>query len=191
MFKREDNEEMRSFVVASMLAVSNLFAAPVAVQSPDGQVAASFDVENGELFYSVSKGGKPVVGSSKVEIFAGAEMAVVEQSIRENDSSWTPVYGQFSSIRDHHRELTLSLTAGSMPVKLLCRAFDSGIGFRFVLSKESQGKELSFSTGYNVLNNAATYSGTARRRSGIAGESSEGLRAPGDRAQRRFARCAA
>ena len=165
-----------------MLAATNLFAAPVAVQSPDGQVAASFEVENGELFYSVSKGGKPVVGSSKVEIFAGAEMAMVEQSIRDNDSSWTPVYGQFSTIRDHHRELTLSLTADGTPVKLLCRAFDTGIGFRFVLLEGVQGKELSFSTGYKVLNNAAHLFGAARRRSGISGESSEGLRAPGDRA---------
>lgn len=67
-------------VAVGVLAATNLFAAPVAVQSPDGQVAASFDVENGELFYSVSKSGSPVVGSSKVESFAGAEMAVVEQS---------------------------------------------------------------------------------------------------------------
>lgn len=67
-------------VAVGALAATNLFAAPVAVQSPDGQVAASFDVENGELFYSVSKSGSPVVGSSKVESFAGAEMAVVEQS---------------------------------------------------------------------------------------------------------------
>ena len=75
-----------------------------------------------------------------MEVFAGAKMVVVEQSIRDNDSSWTPVYGQFSTIRDRHRELTLSLTAGGTPVKLLCRAFDTGMGFRFVLSKESQGR---------------------------------------------------
>ena len=68
-------------VAVAALTATNLFAAPVAVQSPDGLVAASFEVENGELFYSVSKSGKPVVGSSKVEIFAGAEMAVVEQAI--------------------------------------------------------------------------------------------------------------
>jgi alpha-glucosidase len=146
-------------VVVGVLAATDLFAAPVAVQSPDGLVAASFEVENGELFYSVSKSGKPVVGSSKVEIFAGAKMSVVGQSTRDNDSSWTPVYGQFSTIRDHHRELTLSLTAGGMPVNLLCRVFDTGVGFRFVLPEDSNGRELSFSTGYHVLNNAATYSG--------------------------------
>ncbi len=146
-------------VVASVLAATNLFAAPVAVQSPDGQVVASFEVQNGELSYSISKGGKPIVDSSKVEIFAGAKMSIIEHSVRENDTVWSPVYGQFSTIRDHHRELTLSLYADGTPVKLLCRVFDTGVGFRFVLSKESQGKELSFSTGYKLLNNGATYSG--------------------------------
>ena len=147
-----------AFAVAT-LAATNLFAAPVIVQSPDGQVAASFEVKDGELFYSVAKGDKSVVGSSKVEIFAGAKMVVIKHSIRDHASIWTPVYGQFGTIRDHHRELTLSLHADSTPVKLLCRVFDTGVGFRFVLPEESKGKELSFSTGYKVLGNGTTYSG--------------------------------
>ncbi|TWU32551.1 glycoside hydrolase family 97 protein [Novipirellula artificiosorum] len=146
-------------VVAGAIAATNLYAAPVTLQSPDGQVAASFAVENGELIYSISKRGNPVVGSSKMEIFAGAEMVWVGQSIRDNDSSWTPVYGQFSSIRDHYRELTLSLTAGGTPVKLLCRAFDTGIGFRFVLSEASAGKDMTYTSEYKVLNGAAHYAG--------------------------------
>lgn len=153
---------MQKYLVAvavGVLATTNLLAGPVDVPSPDGQVVASFEMENGELSYSVSKVRTLIVGSSRVEIFASAKMAVVEQSIRDNDSSWTRVYGQFSSIRDRHRELTLTLTADGAPVTLLCRAFDTGIGFRFVLSQESQGRDLSFSTGYNVLNNAATHSG--------------------------------
>ena len=60
-------------VAVGALAATNLFAAPVTVQSPDGQVAASFEVENGELFYSVSKGGKPVVGSSQGGDLCGCE----------------------------------------------------------------------------------------------------------------------
>ena len=162
-------------VLVSMLAVSNLFAAPVTVHSPDGQVAASFHVENGELFYTVSKGDKPVVGSSKVEIFASAKMAVVGQSIRDNDATWTPVYGQFSAIRDHHRELTLSLTADGTPVKLLCRAFDTGIGFRFVLPKESAGRTVTYASEYKVLNGAAHYAGQRGAEVSPQGNTKHGL----------------
>ncbi|MEI6892152.1 MAG: glycoside hydrolase family 97 catalytic domain-containing protein [Pontiella sp.] len=151
--------KMTGMMWISLWAAANIFAAPVEVKSPDGQVLASFDVKDGALFYSVSKGGNPVIGSSFIEIFASAEMTIVDQSVRENDSSWKPVWGQFSTIRDHHRELTLSLTADGMPVTLLCRAFDTGIGFRFVLSEESKGKEMTFSSEYNVLNGLAHYHG--------------------------------
>ena len=144
--------------IGSLLAVSNLFAAPVTVQSPDGQVSVSIDVEDGTLFYSVSKGGTPIVGSSKVEIFSGAKMAVRDHSIRENDTSWKPAWGRFSTIRDHHRELTLALTADGTPVKLLCRVFDTGVGFRFVLSEGSEGKEMSYSSACNVVGDVQYYS---------------------------------
>ncbi|TWU33603.1 Retaining alpha-galactosidase precursor [Novipirellula aureliae] len=156
-----------AIVLVTVLAVPNLFAAPVVVQSPDGQTAAAFEVTNGELFYSVSRDGKPVIGSSKLGIFAGAEIAVVDQSIRENDTSWEPVWGQFATIRDHHRELSLSLTADGIPVNLLCRVFDTGIGFRFVLTEASEGKRMTFTSGYNVLNGAAHYAG---QRGGTVGD---------------------
>jgi alpha-glucosidase len=144
-------------VLAFALPAASLFAAPAVVQSPDGQVAASFEVKDGTLLYAVSKGGQPMVDSSKVEIIAGAKMAVVDQSVRENDTSWSPTYGQFSTVRDHHNELTLSLTAGGTPVTLLCRVFDTGVGFRFVMSKESKGKKTNFSSGCDLADVAGCY----------------------------------
>jgi alpha-glucosidase len=148
-----------NLILLAGLAGSSLLAAPVVVQSPDGKISASFDVTDGSLFYSVSRGNTPVVASSKVELVEGAKMAVVDSSIRENDTSWKPVWGQFSTIRDHHRELTLSLTADGMPMTLLCRAFDTGVGFRFVLSEESNGKKITFSSQYKPLDGATDYSG--------------------------------
>jgi len=88
-------------IAVGALAATNLLAAPVAVQSPHGQVTASFEVENGELFCSVSKGGTPVVGSSQVEIFAGATMALAGQSTRDKPTRqgtsipvYDPAYGR-------------------------------------------------------------------------------------------------
>lgn len=146
-------------MLVSMLAATKLFADSVDVQSPDGQVAVSFDLENGSLFYSVSKNGTPVVAPSKLEILPGAEMAIIGGAMRENDTTWEPVWGQFSTIRDYHRELALSMTADGMPVKLLCRVFDTGVGLRFVLPEESAGETITFDTDYKILDNADSYSG--------------------------------
>lgn len=153
---------MKSYVIiilATLLMASNLYATSVDVESPDGQIVVSFEIREGDLLYSVSKSDKSIVAPSKVSVFENAEMSITGHSLRVHDSTWQPVHGQFSTIRDHHHELTLLLKANGTPVKLLCRAFDTGVGFRFVLSKQSQGKELLFSTGYKVLNSLSAYSG--------------------------------
>lgn len=148
-------------------SVSHSFAAPAVVQSPDGEIEVSFEVNDGELNYSVSKDGQVVVGESKLEIVAGAKMALVDQSVKESDSNWEPTWGQFSSIRDHHNELTLKLNAGDMPVSLLCRVFDTGLGFRFVLPEESEGESLTFYTTYSLAEEEGYY--CPRGEQGVAG----------------------
>lgn len=153
--------------IGSAMALSSLLAAPVEVESPDGKISASFEITDGALHYSISKSDQQLVGSSKIEIIDDAEMALVGESTSENDSTWEPVWGQFSSIRDHHHQLTISLTANGMPVELLCRAFDTGVGFRFVLPAESKGKELTFSAGLDVVNAAGCYFPQGER--GVAG----------------------
>jgi glucan 1,4-alpha-glucosidase len=148
-------------------AVSQLFSAPVDVKSPDEQISASFDVKNGVLHYKVAKNGDPVVGESKLEIIAGAKMALVNQSVRANDTSWEPTWGQFSTVRDHHNELTLELTANGMPVKLLCRVFDRGVGLRFVLSEASKGQKLTFYNAYRLIEEEGFY--CPKGEQGVAG----------------------
>ena len=162
------NRKMKAHRCVLMVAflatlASGVFAEEYAIKSPNGKVSASFDVKNGALFYSVFQEGRPVVSPSKVEIFADAKMAVVEHSVHENDSSWKPVWGPFSTIRDHHRELILSLKADGIPVKLHCRAFDMGVGFRFVLPEESKGKEITFTSGCNIAGDVLYYSPQGER----------------------------
>jgi alpha-glucosidase len=146
------------WIALATALVSHASAETHAVQSPDGQVSASFAVKNGVLFCSVSKDWKPVVAPSRIEIFADAKMVILGQSVRESDTSWKPVWGPFSTIRDHHRELTLSLTADGVPVTLLCRVFDTGVGFRFELSEESNGKPIKFSNGWNMVGDVQCFS---------------------------------
>ncbi len=145
-------------ILSSACVVSNLFAAPAVVTSPDGQVSAAFEVTDGALRYSVSRDGKSLVETSPLEIMAGARMALLDQSVREHDLSWKPVWGQFSTIRDHHNELTLSLKADEVPVQLRCRVFDDGVGFRFVLPEGSKGRKVVFSNGWKLTEEQGYYS---------------------------------
>ncbi|MGJ8639002.1 MAG: glycoside hydrolase family 97 catalytic domain-containing protein [Opitutaceae bacterium] len=151
---------MKNYILIGMVPLLSCLTAPakpVAISSPSGEIVASFEVENGALIYSLSKGDEPVVGASQLEIVSNATMALRGQSVRTNDTTWEPTWGQFSTIRDHHKELTLELTANDMPVTLLCRAFDTGVGVRFVLPEESKGQGLTFTTAYRLLGEAGDY----------------------------------
>ena len=142
------------------LGVNNAASAEgTALRSPDGRVELSVEIKDGTLFYSIDRDKTPIVEASKLEIFAGGKSVFVDQAINQNDTTWSPVYGQFSSIRDHHRELMLVLTVDDVPVKLQLRAFDTGVGFRFVLPQDSAGKKLSFFNEYRLLDGEAFYAG--------------------------------
>ncbi|MBL7850921.1 MAG: glycoside hydrolase family 97 N-terminal domain-containing protein, partial [Cyclobacteriaceae bacterium] len=81
---------------------------------------------------------------------AGADSTVV-------DETWTPVWGESSSIRNHYRQLTVHLVRpGDKPVylDLVFRVFDDGVGFRyglpsqkdmthFIVSGETSGFQLT------------------------------------------------
>lgn len=154
---------MQCFLTAifvGMLAAANSMAAPIVVPSPGGQLEVALEVKEGALYYSLKRGKKSLVAPSKIEIFAGAEMAITDHSVHDTDSSWTPVYGQFGSIRDHHRELKVALTANGLPVQLLCRVYDTGFGFRFNLSKAATGKKIAFTSEYRVTEGAAHFAGS-------------------------------
>lgn len=143
-----------NFTIASfagLLLTAHLFADPLTVQSPDGTISASFEISEGRLSYSASRKGEQIVGDSQIEIIAGAEMVQGEVTLQKNDSTWKPVWGQFSEIRDHHNELSVAMTADGIPVELVCRVFDAGMGFRFNLSKESKGTKLTFASEYKPL----------------------------------------
>ncbi len=135
----------------------NIFAKEYTVNSPDGQVSVSFELKKRTLFYTVSKDGIPIVVSSAIEVFEGAKMMVKNHSIKKNKKSWQPVWGQFSTIQDHHNELKLSLTANRIPITFLCRVFDTGFGFRFVMSDASKDKEITFNSDYNIVGDVRYY----------------------------------
>ena len=53
-----------------------------------------------------------------------------------HDTWWKPVWGEYDRIRDHYNELTVDLrevTAPRRTLRVVFRAYDDGVGFRYVL----------------------------------------------------------
>ena len=117
--------------------------------SPDGNIQLTFDLKDGVPYYSLSYKGQEVIKPSRL----GLEL-VDDYSLTDNfstgkierstfDETWTPVWGESSTIRNHYNEMAVTLTQqqndkkateyGGNPryMTLRFRVYDDGIGFRY------------------------------------------------------------
>ena len=120
--------------------------------SPDGNRSIGIQLVDNKLNYQVGSQGVELVGTSELEIVPNAKVTILNATEIENDDSWNPVWGQQSSIRDHYKELQLDLNIDGVEGKLLARAYNEGVAFRFILNEGEKPKEAIFKCTYNLPN---------------------------------------
>jgi len=118
---------------------SDISDGQVSVQSPDGTIQMTIR-GNGPLSYSVSVDGKAVLASSRLGlkfkdgVTLGADARLVKVERSRADTSWENRLGKRRTVRDCHNELRVFFVEQSgRPFEIVVRAFDDGIGFRYVL----------------------------------------------------------
>ena len=142
------------------------------VKSPNGQMELTFTVENGRPVYSLTYKGKAVIkpshlglelakdkhasmGLSETDLMDG--FVVKNETVSERDDTWTPVWGETATIRNHYNELQVDLqqeltvpvsrreaaTSGATTKKrvrnivIRFRVYDDGIGFRYEFPQQA------------------------------------------------------
>ena len=108
------------------------------LESPDGQIELGISLVDNKLHYQIDRNDLEVLRISELEIFPGAEVLILNSTERENDTTWNPVWGQFSTIRDHYRELVLDIVSNQVKGRLFARVYDDGVAFRIVLEQGSK-----------------------------------------------------
>lgn len=141
-----------SVIGAFFLALSSALAADkeVSVKSPDGTIEMTIRTE-GRLSYSVSVDGKTVLAESRLGLTfkdgatLGADVRLDEVSRNQSDTTWENEFGKRRIVRDRHNELRLSLVERSgRPFEFVVRAFDDGVGFRYVLPASASSPTQDF-----------------------------------------------
>lgn len=117
------------------------------VESPDGNVTVTFDVadERGDLIYSVTYEGRPIVVDSRLglalkdvgSLETGFEIVAVSRS--SHDSTYSPVYGERETVRDNYNQLVVDLKESRSPgrrMRLTFRAYNEGAALRYALPEQ-------------------------------------------------------
>ncbi len=114
----------------------------VRVASPNGRNVVMVGVHAGKLYYTLQRDGRVLMLPSHLG-FAFRNAAPLADSLRitatrrdSADMTWEQPWGEVRRIRDHHRELRVSVQetrAAARRFDVVFRVFDDGIGFRYEL----------------------------------------------------------
>ncbi len=162
----------RNILIMVMLVMVSLATmADEKLNSPDGKYTFSFIQQYGRLAYSLSYEGKTVVetGSLGVQVdnhLVESAMGIPVDSVSVwtsdlmltgvdrsgKDEVWQPVYGEFSSIRNHYNELVLHFKKGGIGdseggynkrqqylFDIIVRAYNEGIAIRYHFPEATNG----------------------------------------------------
>lgn len=122
---------------------------PLQLASPDGKVMVQVSCDEGVPAWAVDWDGKPILTWSPLglKLADGTEftsgLVFVSSSTNSQDTTWEPVYGERSRIRDNYNALTVVLAVQSNParrIELTFRAYDEGAALCYTLP-EQQGLE--------------------------------------------------
>ncbi|MDP4625883.1 MAG: glycoside hydrolase family 97 protein [Akkermansiaceae bacterium] len=149
------------FILPFLACISPVHAETYSVKSPDGSAVLELDCTEKSLSYSVSVDGKPLITSSPMSLLKDPAYKVVDTVSEEVDSTWKPVWGSFSEIRDHANRLTLKMDVSGLKVDLICQVYDEGIGMRFSVPEQEglKGKSFEHVIAYNATGEFDAYSG--------------------------------
>lgn len=155
-----------SSVVMLTAAISAM--ASVGITSPSGLLRIDVDVDSaGTPVYSLDYKGKQIIAPSKLGLKADETaftdgFTIIGTDTCTIDRSWQPVWGEYSNIRDHFRELAVNLKAEN-PERVMTirfRVFDDGVGFRYELPAQNGSNYLTLKdelTEFNYSDNHKLY----------------------------------
>ena len=120
------------------------------VTSPNGEMKLTFTLRDSKPYYSVSFRGKPVIKPSRL----GYELHNAENLLEgftqtgektsTFDETWTPVWGENKTIRNHYKELLVNLIQEKTGrvMNLRFHVYDEGVGLRYEFPQE--GSKLNY-----------------------------------------------
>lgn len=111
----------------------------VSITSPDGNLLLNVNVNpEGTPIYTLDYKGKPIIKDSRLGLKSDETSFTEGFHIAETDTvtidrNWQPVWGEYSTIRDNYKELSVRFKAEypqrEMTVRF--RLFNDGLGFRY------------------------------------------------------------
>ena len=151
----DDYNKKNNFLIIYLLLIFILISCTnksnKILTSPDNKIELSFEIIDGEAFYSINKDDKSVIKKSKLGILLenklniGKNLEIIKVSTSSKNSSWSPDFGEFDEIIDNYKNLDVSLSNGEINFNIVFRVYNDGVAFKYHVPNQSG------ITNYNVI----------------------------------------
>jgi hypothetical protein len=131
--------------LTSLFSCNYLFAETMV--SPNGELKMNFNVdEKGVASYDLAYKGKFVINKSCLGLELKDQdnlmngFSIINTKNSSFDETWSPVWGEESSIRNHYNEMEVTLQQKNTDIRLILRfrLFDDGLGFRYEFPQQNK-----------------------------------------------------
>jgi alpha-glucosidase len=127
-------------LLSAALPISTVAAEPLKVTSPDGRLQLAFTVaDDGSPSYTFQAEGRTLIEASPLGLAGLSRPKLADVARRTVDTVWKPVWGKRAVVPDRFAELTLDLTS----YRVVARAYDDGVAFRYVVPTDEATGELT------------------------------------------------
>ncbi|MBR5744305.1 MAG: glycoside hydrolase family 97 protein [Muribaculaceae bacterium] len=133
-----------SFIATtSLLTTISTNATPLRLTSPDGHLQLTVGIDRGKPFYTLCRDNDVVISPSHLGFLLADgnladKMKITASNRDSHDDTWTTVWGEDESIRNHYNELAVNLRGGKPKAKMtiVFRLFNDGLGFRYEIPEQ-------------------------------------------------------
>ncbi len=134
-------------LILSAMALCLNMNAGEQVKSPDGRLVVDFDLAKGGIpTYCATFAGEQIVKPSHMGFILAdstkldRNFAVTATSRGSEDDTWTPVWGENSTIRNHYNSLTVDMAQPRHGIKMNIefRVYNDGFAFRYIFPEQTR-----------------------------------------------------
>ena len=163
---RSSSLVMAGFVLAAASAAET---GPVTALSPDGLIRVEFSTASGQLVYTVTYRGKPLIDRSALGLdiqnqpVLGANVEIVATTSSKIDETYTVPAGKAKTVHDVCNTLAIDLAETPQPHRrftIEARVYDDGAAFRYVVPSQPSLPDLRIvneKTQFVLAKDATTY----------------------------------
>ncbi|MBA3514585.1 MAG: glycoside hydrolase family 97 protein [Pyrinomonadaceae bacterium] len=161
---------MRIEVLSLIISLFSATAFAQNIQSPDGKLSLSIGLTgDGEPTYQLSFRGRQILQKSRLGLELKDQPAfnkgftIVKTDTSQTDETWAPVWGEVKQIRNHYKELVVTLQQVAHKNRRMIiryRLFNDGLGFRYEIPEQNDLKYFIVSdekTEFNLTGDHKTF----------------------------------